>query len=228
MKPPLNLPADPSPNPTEWLRQQCAEDWEAATDNPFVRELAAGTLPHEKLAAYLVQDYAFIEAFVRLLASQVAHAPSLADALPGAQFLGVIAGPENTYFERCFDQLGVAAKDRTTPALTPVARDFRAIMSEAVRSGRYEQMLAVLVGAEWSYLVWAAPYADKAETLPFIYGEWIALHSGAYFESVVAYLRGQLDQAWEKLDEHARAETLATFRRMIALERAFFAESYAV
>lgn len=214
--------------PTEWLRQQCAEDWDAAIDNPFVRELAAGTLPHTKLAAYLVQDYTFIEAFVRLLASQVAHAPSLPDALPGAQFLGVIAGPENTYFQRCFDELGVPEADRTAPALTPVARDFQAIMNEAARSGRYEQMLAVLVGAEWSYLAWANPYADKAAALPFIYGEWIALHSGAYFESVVAYLRGQLDQVWETLDEERRAETLAMFRRMIALERAFFEESYAV
>lgn len=225
---PIKVPTDLSVAPTEWLRQQCAEDWEVATANPFVRELAAGTLPHKKLAAYLVQDYSFIEGFVRLLASQVAHAPSLTDALPGAQFLGVIAGPENTYFERCFDELGVSMQDRTTPALTPVARDLRAIMSEAVRSGRYEQMLAVLVGAEWSYLAWAAPYADKAETLPFIYGEWIALHSGAYFESVVAYLRGQLDKAWTGLTEAEQVETLITFRRMIALERAFFEESYAV
>ena len=213
--------------PTEWLRQQCAGDWDAAIDNPFVRELAAGTLPHGKLAAYLVQDYTFIEAFVRLLASQVAHAPSLLDALPGAQFLGVIAGPENTYFQRCFDELGVPETLRTAPALTPVARDFQGLMNEAARSGKYEQMLAVLVGAEWSYLAWATPYAGRAESLPFIYGEWIALHSGGYFESVVEYLRGQLDTVWAGLDEPARTETLATFRRMIALERAFFEESYA-
>ena len=101
--------------PTEWLRQQCAEDWAAAVNNPFVRELAAGTLPHIKLVAYLVQDYAFIEGFVRLLASQVVHAPSLPDALPGAQFLGVIAGPENTYFQRCFDELKVPENLRAAP-----------------------------------------------------------------------------------------------------------------
>jgi len=213
--------------PTDWLREQCAQDWATAVDNPFVRELVAGTLPHAKLAAYLVQDYTFIEGFVRLLASQIAHAPSLPDALPGAQFLGVIAGPENTYFQRCFDELQVPKHLRAEPELTPVALEFQAIMREAAHSGRYELMLAVLVGAEWSYLAWASPYADRAEKLPFIYGEWIALHSGEYFESVVEYLRGQLDQVWEDLSEPARAETLAMFRQMIALERAFFEESYA-
>ncbi len=185
--------------PTDWLREQCAEDWAAAVDNPFVRDLAVGTLPHAKLAAYIVQDYTFIEGFVRLLASQIAHVPSLPDALPGAQFLGMIAGPENTYFQRCFDELGVPENLRTAPELTPAAKGFQAIMAEAVETRRYEQMLAVLVGAEWSYLTWATPYADRAETLPFIYGEWIALHSGGYFESVVAYLRGQLDKAWTRL-----------------------------
>lgn len=212
--------------PTDWLRDQCAADWAAAVDNPFVRELAAGTLGREKLAAYLVQDYTFIEAFVRLLASQIAHAPGLPDALPGAQFLGIIAGPENTYFQRSFEELNVPEHDRTAPKLTPVAQDFQALMNEAARSGRYEKMLAVLVGAEWSYLSWATPYADRVESLPFIYGEWIALHSGDYFESVVEYFRSQLDQTWDGLDEAAKAETLETFRRMIALEKAFFEESY--
>jgi len=213
--------------PTDWLRGQCQDDWTAATDNPFVRELAAGTLAREKLAWYLVQDYTFIEGFVRLLASMVAHAPTLSDALPGARFLGVIAGPENTYFQRCFDELGVSESDRTDPPLSPAAEGFQDIMAEAAQSGRYEQMLAVLVGAEWSYLAWAGPYAGRAESLPFYYGEWIALHSGEYFESVVAYLRQQLDRAWEDLDQTARDETLATFRRMIKLEREFFREAYA-
>jgi thiaminase/transcriptional activator TenA len=212
--------------PTDWLRAECADDWAAATDNPFVRELAAGTLARPKLAAYLVQDCTFIDGFVRLLASQVAHAPSLADALPGARFLGVIAGPENTYFERCFDELRVAEADRRSPTLTPTAQGFQALMAEVVESRRYERMLAVLVGAEWSYLAWASPYAHRAADLPFIYGEWIGLHSGNYFESVVAYLRDQLDRVWDRLDQAGRDATLAAFRRTIALERAFFEESW--
>jgi thiaminase/transcriptional activator TenA len=167
-----------------------------------------------------------LKGFVQLLASQVAHAPSLPDAVPGAQFLGVIAGPENTYFQRCFDELIVRKNLGTAPELTPTAKRFQAIMAAAVETRRYEQKLAVLVGAEWSYLAWATPYADRVESLPFIYGEWIALHSGDYFESFVVYLRGLLDQVWEDLDEARRAKVLATFHRMIALERAFFAESY--
>ncbi|MEP2148722.1 MAG: TENA/THI-4 family protein, partial [Roseobacter sp.] len=81
---------------TQFLQSLAADDWKAATHHPFTDALADGTLSREKMAGYLQQDYLFVEGFVRLLASAVAHVPTLADAVPAAQFLGVICGPENT------------------------------------------------------------------------------------------------------------------------------------
>jgi len=213
--------------PTDRLRQQCQADWAAATDNPFVRELADGTLPAEKLAWYLIQDYTFIEGFVKLMGAAIAAAPTLPDALPKAQFIGVIAGPENTYFQRAFEALAVPHDQRRNPALSPAAEGLRGLMAEAAASGRYERMLAVLCVAEWSYLSWATPYAGRVSSLPLHFGEWIALHSGDYFESVVEHLRSQLDRAWDGLDEPGRAQAAADFARCTALERAFFEEAYA-
>ena len=82
--------------PTEMLKQSVLADWEAATDHVFCRELADGSLPLDKMRWYLVQDYKFIDQFVRLLATAIAHAPTLADGVPGAQFLGLITSVENT------------------------------------------------------------------------------------------------------------------------------------
>lgn len=62
--------------------------------------------------------------------------------------------------------------------------------------------------------------------LPFFFGEWITLHSGEGFEGVVAHLRTQLDQAWERLEEPGRAQVAADFARAVALERAFFDAAY--
>jgi thiaminase/transcriptional activator TenA len=99
--------------------------------------------------------------------------------------LGVIGGPENTYFQRCFDELKVPTNLRAAPELTPTAKSFQAIMAAAVETRRYEQKLAVLVGAEWSYLAWARPYVGRVESWPFIYGEWIALERVFFEESYV-------------------------------------------
>ena len=209
--------------PTDHLRALAAEDWQAATRHAFTDALAAGTLPPEKMAGYLQQDYLFVDGFVRLLASAIAHAPSLADSVPAAQFLAVITGPENTYFLRSFEALGVASEAEPMPE----AAAFQALMAEARASGRYELMLAVLTVAEWSYLDWASPHADRAAALPFWLGEWITLHTGEGFEGVVAYLRAQLDAAWEGLAPEARAEVEAIFSRAVRLERAFFDAAWA-
>ncbi|MZR13751.1 TENA/THI-4 family protein [Maritimibacter sp. DP07] len=204
--------------PTDDLKSRVQNDWTAATDHPFTRALADGSLAPEKMAGYLQQDYLFLDGFVRLLASVIAHAPTLEDAVPAAQFLALITGPENTYFLRSFDALGVRAD---APAASE-ARAFQDLMAEARHSGRYECMLAVLVVAEWSYLEWATPFAGRVDDLPFWLGEWITLHTGDAFADVVAYLRGQLDQVWPGLSAAERAHAEDLFIRAVSLERAFF------
>lgn len=213
--------------PSETLRGDCAADWQAIVSHPFCLELAAGTLPTSKMAWYLIQDYSFIEGFVRLCGSTIAHAPALADALPLARLLGVIAGPENTYFQRSFDALGVAEADRTRPELAPDTRAFQDLMGRVAASGSYARMVAVLSVAEGTYLEWASPHHPHDPDLPFYFGEWITLHSGEGFEAVVAYLRDQLDQAWERADADERALIAADFRNAVRLERAFFDAAYA-
>lgn len=208
---------------TETLQSLAADDWQAATTHAFTDALANGTISKEKMAGYLQQDFLFVEGFVRLLASAVAHAPTLADATPAARFLGLICGPENDYFLRSLETL--QAPQAGTPA--PETLAFQKLMDDTRQSGRYELMLAVLVVAEWIYLDWATPFADQTDDLPFWLGEWITLHSGNGFEDVVTYLRGQLDAVWKTLDDTAQFEVKNTFLRAVALERAFFDAAWA-
>lgn len=211
---------------TDMLRDLCRADWDAATDHVFCRELADGSLLPEKMKWYLAQDYQFIDRFVRLLASAIAQAPSLADAVPGAQFLALVTGPENTYFQRSFEALGMSDAERNAPP-APQTSAFQDVMAEAQNSGRYERMLAVLVVAEWCYLAWADRYTAYSADLPFWYAEWIDLHSGPGFEGVVQYLKDQLDAGWEGLDPADKAAATDLFRRAVACERAFFDAAYA-
>lgn len=211
--------------PTEALRSHVQETWDAATDHPFCRELAEGTLPKDKMRWYLVQDYKFIDQFVRLLATAIAHAPTLADGVPGAQFLGLVTSTENTYFLRSFEALGVSEADQMAAA-APATLAFQSLMEEARHSGRYEKMLAVLVVAEWVYLSWAERYETYDPDLPFWFSEWIDLHCGAGFEGVVAYLRGQMDAVWPSLNDAQAEAATDMFHRAVSCELDFFNAAY--
>lgn len=212
---------------SEQLKQMCMDDWLSATNHPFCMELAAGSLPLEKMRVYLAQDYTFIDNFVRLAASAIHHAPSLPDRLPLAYFLGNIAGPENTYFQRSFDMLEVAQSQRVSPQLLKPTSDFQALMLKAANSGYYGNMVAVLCVAEWVYLSWAEPTVDRVESLPFYFGEWITLHSGDYFASVVEHLRSQLDNAFNQADVSQQQTMQQYFQQAVLLEKQFFDACYA-
>lgn len=203
---------------TEQLRDSNLAIWTAATSHAFTDAIGDGSLDEERMAGYLQQDYLFIDGFVRLLASAIAHAPSLEDSVPAAQFLALITGPENTYFLRSLEALNVPQAGQAEPE----THAFQSLMETARRSGRYEIMLGVLVVAEWVYLDWATPLAPKAEELPFWFGEWITLHSGEGFSGVVSYLRGQLDKVWPDLDASAQDEVRAVFAEAVRLEKDFF------
>lgn len=212
--------------PSEILKQHCNDNWQSATTHSFCAELASGTLPLAKMRVYLAQDYTFVDSFVRLAASAIHHAPSLPDRLPLAHFLGNIAGPENTYFQRAFEALAVPQQERKKPTqLTPTS-GFQALMLKAANSGEYANMVAVLCVAEWLYLSWAKPLVETVETLPFYFGEWITLHSGDYFESIVEHLRCQLDTAFNDADTTQQAVISDYFNQAVLLEKQFFDACY--
>lgn len=209
-------------SPSDSLQLANADCWQTIAEHDFCQKIADGSLPAARMANYLIQDYTFIEEFTRLAATAIAHAPALKDAVPLAQFLAVITGPENTYFLRSFDALGVGENQWQSPELWSVTRDFHAIMQEARQSGSYARMMAVLLVAEWSYLSWATPYNPPEEALPFYFAEWITLHAGEGFEGVVAYLKSQFDASWQTLSDSEKSAVEDIFSRTVALEKRFF------
>lgn len=204
------------------LRNQYAEDWDAAVNHPFVDQLLDGSLPDEQLRRYLVQDYQFCDAFTALLGQAVASAPSLPSRLVFAGVLGAFASDENTYFQDCFAELDVPESDRTAPVLHSATRDFDALMRNALGTRSYPEVLAVLLVAEWLYGDWAARAGD-ASSWPAEpkHAEWIRLHNNPGYNAWVAWLRDEFD-AVEPSAPQERERVAATFAEAVRLERAFF------
>jgi len=202
------------------------DTWDSIVNHRFADELAAGTLDLDVLRCYLIQDHRFLDSFVVLLSSMIAHARSLEDRIPGAQFLGLITGKENTYFERSFEALGVTAETRANMPDAPPTTAFQAAMRDAAASNSLAEMLAVLVVAEYSYMSWGERVLPSAVAEPFYFREWVDLHSGEYFRSVVGYLRGLLDKEGQHLNAAEKRAVYARFAYATKLEKAFFDVCY--
>ncbi len=210
---------------TDRLRRETGPLWERATRHAFTTELAADTLADDVYRRYLIQDYVFIETLVTVLGHAVALAPGMPAKKRWAGFLGAITSEENDYFLRSFDALGVPEAERETTPLLPPIQAFADLMLDATRSGAYEEVLAVIVPAEWVYLTWAQaapkPYPDR-----FYLSEWIELHDNPAFEEIVGWMRGELDRIGPLLTPTRRDAVTRRFRRLVELEVAFFDAAY--
>ena len=211
---------------TDELREKAGDQWERVIHHRFTKSLAAGSIDQDVLKRYLIQDHRFLDSFSVLLASIIAHLPTLKDRIPGAQFLAVITGPENTYFERSFKTMGISAQERQNTRDAAVTTKFCTLMRKVAMEGTLAEMLAVIVVCEWSYLSWGQAVEKQTIRNDFVCYEWVELHSGPAFEGVVEYFRSNLDREGTKLDAAGRTACEKRFLETVQLEEEFFEYAY--
>lgn len=207
---------------TQALRRENQETWERATGHRFVRELTEGTVPDPVMAGYLIQDHRFLDSFLVLLGSAIASADTFAARIRLSQFVGEVAGDENTYFLRSFETLGASEAARAQVPDTAATTGFTALFREAAATGNYPAALGVLAVVEGLYLDWAQN-APEQRPESFVHADWITLHDNPAFREVVAFLTAELDRVGPADPEAARA----FFARAVDLEPAFFDAAYA-
>ena len=213
---------------TDELQSSVEDQWNRIINHKFTVELAAGTIDREVLKKYLIQDHRFLDAFVVLLGSIVAHARSLEDRIPACQFLALVTSSENNYFERCFEKLGCTAQQRAAIPDAPCTTGFCNLMREVALQGTLAEMLSVIVVCEWSYLSWGNLVKDKTVRDDFVTYEWVDLHTGEGFEQLVTYLRGLLDKEGSLISGTEREACMKRFCQAVQLEEDFFNMPYGV
>ncbi len=207
---------------SEQLRGYAGADWNRAVNHAFTEALGDDRLADEVYTRYLVQDYAFIDTLVNLVARTLANAPAMPPKTVLAGFLAALTSDENTYFLRSFEALGLSEADYLNPELHPVSRAIIDTMQASEVS--YERAIICLCVAEWCYLSWSQQQAKKPRGSRFYLQEWIDLHVLPEFEQFVAWLRGQVD-SFANHDDATLEQLAELFRCMCVLEHQFFSAS---
>ncbi len=213
-------------NPGQPLSEQlcgyAGKDWQLAINHPFTEALGDDRLDDETYARYLIQDYAFIDTLVNLVARTIANAPSMPPKTVLAGFLAALTSDENTYFLRSFEALGLSEEQYLNPELHPVSQGIIDTMKASEQC--YEHAIICLCVAEWSYLSWSKTQAEKPRGSRFYLQEWIDIHVLPEFEQFVAWLRGQVDSFADR-DSKTLEQLAELFCRMVRLEHQFFSAS---
>lgn len=218
----------PSEKPfSQRLRQAADKKWEEATRHRFVKEMAHNKIDNQVYKHYLIQDHAFIDSLIRLVARAVAAASGMEEKRRLSAFLAMLTSEENDYFERSFDALAVSREDRDNAELAPVTYAFEDLFRAAVEEYDYAAAVAALLPVEWTYLDWASWAKTEGNgSERFWVKEWIDIHQSREFKEFVDWLRAQVDEHGARLDPEAQKRLEARFVRAVELEVRFFDEAY--
>ncbi len=129
--------------------------------HPFVLALGDGSLPRSVFAAYMAQDYLFVDALTRTVAYGIAKAPRPAEAKPLGDFLQTLLGAEDDLFRRVFAELGMEPPTSSPPEPLPITERFGSFLVRLGRRGTFEQIATALFVTEGTYADWASRLAAE-------------------------------------------------------------------
>jgi len=207
------------------LRAAAGPDWTAYVAHPFVRQLAAGTLPPAAFKHYLVQDYLFLMHFARAFALATFKSDNLEDMRDRAATLHALLHTEmGLHVEFC---RGWGITEAAMQA-APEARETMAYTRYVLERGLAGDVLDLEVAlapctvgyAEIARAIMADP-KRMATNNP--YQPWIDMYAGAEYQAVAQSAVARLDRIGAARGAAARMPSLSkTFAEASRLEAAFW------
>jgi thiaminase/transcriptional activator TenA len=207
------------------LRRDAADDWAAFTEHPFLTALAAGTLPPDEYAAWMVQDYLYLIHYTRAYALLLTKSDTVAEMAAAAAIIHGLLDTEMSLHRHELARLGVDldSLERTQETLETLAYG-RYILDRAHTGDALDlsvTLSACLVGyAEIGRRLLADP-ATKLDGNP--YRGWIETYAGDDYDRIVRRGLDKLEALSLTHGGPARYPALLRqFRQAVRLEAAFW------
>jgi thiaminase/transcriptional activator TenA len=208
------------------LRERCRVVWQALLEHPFVREVAAGTLPLEKFRRYLEQDVLFLDDYARAIGLGIGRAADEEELRQLAEQLQLVVAHElagERDLLRRVEDLAGRAEGPVVPA--PVTTTYSGfLLATAVRGDALDLMVAMLPCA-WSYAEIGLAHAGGVAAHP-IYTDWLRFFAGAEYVDSIAARRAALDRAVGRAAPTRHAQLTELFTTAARLELAFWDMAY--
>jgi thiaminase/transcriptional activator TenA len=200
---------------SETLWRDNADVAAAALRHPFVRGLAAGTLPRERFADFVAQDAFFLESFARAYALALAHSP---DRTGLEAFADLLAGvrEELRLHASYAKRLGI---DLASVEPAPATLAYTDFLVATTTIGGLGQTCAAMTPCMRLYAYVGQSLAESATSET--YAEWINTYADPEFDSLAATLEHLLDAYSSDVDRER-----ITYRRAMRLELDFFEAAF--
>lgn len=213
---------------SERLRAACSDDWEALHEHPFVRELAAGTLPPDAFRFYLEQNLQYLPEYARAMALGASRADDV-DTMRvfAAELANVVENeiPENERLLQATIDFG-AAQAGGAREMSPATVGYTSFLVAEAARGRPVEIMAAIVPCTWSYGDIASRLAARVRPHP-VYADWIRFFGSPEYERIVETMRRDFERIADRAPEVDEERLQWLFATGVCFERRFWDMAYA-
>ncbi|MCF8567209.1 thiaminase II [Alicyclobacillus tolerans] len=194
------------------LREKADALWNMSFEHPFVKEIAAGTLPEDKFSHYVLNDSYYLTVFAQIQSIAASKSDDLDTIGRLAFHAQSTVTAEHALHETFFELLGVQRSANFTPA--PTAYQYTSHLLSVAAAGSLAEIVAAILPCYWLYWEIGQKYKDSQPNHP-IYDKWIATYQDEWFGELVNEQIHRLDNLGE----------LATDAQKQRIERHFLISS---
>jgi thiaminase/transcriptional activator TenA len=207
------------------LREDCAAEWGAYVNHPFLGALAAGTLAADAFRSYLVQDYLYLVQYARAYALAVYKDPEVSGMRRTARLLSDLLDREIGLHIAYCREWGLSEADLSLQPESLELLAYSRFMLDCGQRGDILDLLvslcACLVGYAEIGLRLAADPATSRDRNPYL--PWIEMYGGDAYVQLANEGLLRLDALAASHGAEARYPMLlASFRTTVRLEAAFW------
>ena len=207
---------------SEQLRAAAAGLWEAQHAHPFVRGIGDGTLPVERFAHYVRQDYLFLIEYARMLALGAARADDVATMRRFADLAQAILGEEMELHRAFARDFGISEAQLEAEQPAPATQAYTDFLVRTAALGDLAELAAALLPCMWGYAEIGHRLAAAGTPADERYARWIQMYAADEFEELAAWCRGLVDRLGAAVGDDGHARMTRAFVTCSRYELAFW------
>ncbi|HTU00691.1 MAG TPA: thiaminase II [Candidatus Sulfotelmatobacter sp.] len=171
--------------------------WDAQLAHPFVRGIADGSLPVDRFARWVCQDYLYLTEYARLFAWAVAKAQGLEAMGWYAKVLDLTLNTEMALHRAYAARFGISSEELEAQAMWPTTRAYTDFLIRTAADGDMLDVLAALLPCAWGYVYVAQHLARGPRPDDQRYADWIEQYVSEEFVQAAEWLKAELNRLGE-------------------------------
>jgi thiaminase (transcriptional activator TenA) len=207
---------------SEQLRAAASDLWEAQHEHPFVRGIGDGSLPIERFAHYVRQDYLFLIEYARMLALGAARATDVETMRRFAELAQAILGEEMELHRAFARDFGISEAELEAEPAAPTTQAYTDFLVRTAALGDAGELAGALLPCMWGYAELGQRLATAGTPADQRYARWIETYASAEFDELAAWCRGLVDRLAAAAGEEGRARMTRAFVTCSRYELAFW------